>query len=596
MKPRVLWAMSSNHVRRFLGVLAVISVGGVPALQSTATLAGIVVDDTGSQPVPRAVVTIEPADAGESLSAYSDEQGRFRFQGVPPGRYLVTAGKPPTHTLGMYGARDRSSRGTQVRVGPGESIGDLTIVVRRTGAIAGIIRNHVGHPAMGVKVTAVSALGSQSMAAVVTTAHTDAEGAFRLFGLPPGEYVVVSELGSVASGDVEIPSQRDIDRAFAVLADARRATPVIQSGNTETPRSFAFLPTFFPGVADGASAVHVTVSPGEERGAVDFQMVVSPTAVLSGVVTATAGQPVTGLRVQLERPTATAFDPPLPLAARTAKIGSGGSFTFSSVPSGNYNIVATASRPAGPVPDRSAHAVEWARVPVLLTGDDLAGIDVALRPALTLRGRIIVAGAISTPQAAYRSVRIVLDRHEPVRQSPAIPRRHMAAPDANGTFELAGLIPGVYRVSVPSTAEWPWVVAGLTVDERDVLHDGLLVVGETDLRDAKLELTDSPTELTGYIEQPGRIPATEYTVVTYPADPALWTPYSRRVLSVRPDSDGRFRFRALPPGAYLVSVALDVEPADLSRRDILALLAQHSVKVTLVAGEAVVQNLLVTIR
>jgi len=51
-----------------------------------------------------------------------------------------------------------------------------------------------------------------------------------------------------------------------------------------------------------------------------------------------------------------------------------------------------------------------------------------------------------------------------------------------------------------------------------------------------------------------------YTVVVIPSDRRYWMPGSRRIATTRPATDGRFSFRDLPPGEYLLAAVADVEP------------------------------------
>jgi hypothetical protein len=46
----------------------------------------------------------------------------------------------------------------------------------------------------------------------------------------------------------------------------------------------------------------------------------------------------------------------------------------------------------------------------------------------------------------------------------------------------------------------------------------------------------------------------------FSADRAAWFPNSRRIVALRPYSDGRYRIRNLPPGDYFVVAHDDLEP------------------------------------
>ena len=65
-------------------------------------------------------------------------------------------------------------------------------------------------------------------------------------------------------------------------------------------------------------------------------------------------------------------------------------------------------------------------------------------------------------------------------------------------------------------------------------------------------------------------PITEYTVLAFPQDESLWRPQARQIMTTRPDQNGKYQLRGLPPGRYYL-VAVDpaeqgewFEPAYLS--------------------------------
>jgi hypothetical protein len=48
-------------------------------------------------------------------------------------------------------------------------------------------------------------------------------------------------------------------------------------------------------------------------------------------------------------------------------------------------------------------------------------------------------------------------------------------------------------------------------------------------------------------------------VVAFPADPSLWLPQARHIITARPDQNGRFQIRGLPEGDYFLAT---VDPAE----------------------------------
>ena len=54
-------------------------------------------------------------------------------------------------------------------------------------------------------------------------------------------------------------------------------------------------------------------------------------------------------------------------------------------------------------------------------------------------------------------------------------------------------------------------------------------------------------------------PITEYTVLAFSQDEALWRAQSRQIMTTRPDQNGKYQLRGLPPGRYYV---VAVDPAE----------------------------------
>ena len=76
-------------------------------------------------------------------------------------------------------------------------------------------------------------------------------------------------------------------------------------------------------------------------------------------------------------------------------------------------------------------------------------------------------------------------------------------------------------------------------------------------------LTDQHTELSGTLQSAANVPAPDYFVVVFSPDRSVWRLGARRVQFTRPSTDGRFSFRDLPAGDYLIAALTDMEPSDL---------------------------------
>ena len=89
---------------------------------------------------------------------------------------------------------------------------------------------------------------------------------------------------------------------------------------------------------------------------------------------------------------------------------------------------------------------------------------------------------------------------------------------------------------------------------------------------------------------PSGKPTSEYSIVAFSTDRALWT-VPRRVSSVaRLSSDGRYRISGLPPGEYYLAALTDLDPVQLAEAAFLESLMPAAVKVAIGEGERKVQD------
>jgi hypothetical protein len=120
------------------------------------------------------------------------------------------------------------------------------------------------------------------------------------------------------------------------------------------------------------------------------------------------------------------------------------------------------------------------------------------------------------------------------------------------------------------------------VGGRNVLDEVWTI--DRSLSGAVFTYTDKHTELTGLLHAQGDVPAVEYYVLVVSADPRHWFAESRRTKFARPASDGRYIFRDLPAGSYVLVALDDLDPQWLTDRAFLERVAAAGVKVSLSEG------------
>ena len=137
------------------------------------------------------------------------------------------------------------------------------------------------------------------------------------------------------------------------------------------------------------------------------------------------------------------------------------------------------------------------------------------------------------------------------------------------TFELRGL--SDRQTFRPGLLPEGWFLKSVTHDGVDITDSGYDFKPGQQVPGIEILLTRRATTLTGSVQDANGTAIGDYTVVAFAADSAKWGFQTRFVRSARPDQQGRFTIRALPPGDYLVAALEYVEtgqefdPAQLQR-------------------------------
>ena len=576
-----------------------------PQAAGTASVTGtIVTDETDPRPLRRVRVGLTSSDRRVGRTTVTDDVGRFSFAGLPAGRFLLTATKSGYVTT-SFGARRPNRQGTAIGVADGQQITGLTLRMPRGAVITGIVTDQNGDPMSGASVTAMRYVyaGSGQRTLLPTAPSTaDDRGHYRIWGLAAGEYVISANVGTAqalrADQEITRTTDADVKRALSELNTGTAAGG--QGSNVAIPRAtkrtVGYAAVYYPGTFSAPQATAITVAAGEERSGADFPLLLVPTAKLEGTVSIPEGvnQKTIAAQLIVNNPHSFMLD-----MFRRATVTADGSFTFASVPPGNYTIAVTAQSgapgpglragqmPAGPMtPPAPSH---WAMADVAVDGQDISGVSLQLQPGLIVSGRVEFDGSGTPPDVT----RIRLSMMQPMSPGMVALGVSSVQPDASGAFTIRGITPGTYRLtaSIPTlrTDTQAWQLKSSTINGRDTL-DGVFEL-RAGADDAVVTFTDKATELTGTVQDAAGQPAPEYHIVVFSADKSHWVPTSRRIRYVRPGADGKFQVPNLPPGEYLVAAVNDIEPGEWFDPAVLDQLSRTAIALALVEGEKKVQDL-----
>jgi len=313
-------------------------------------ISGRVVEDGTNAPLSGVSVTAIAMERGPVVSpptgpppqTITAEDGRYRFDGLAPGRYRIDAQK-----AGFASPLADPAAFRTFEVAAGQTLDGVNFSLPKSAVIAGqILDPSSGEPLANAMVMAMRRLGAVSpvlyspqgpprLMPAGQSAQTNDLGEFRIFGLPPGEYFVAS-------------------------------SPRLTGAKTSAPSGTAPVMTFYPGTTDALAAQPVIVAAGQVATGIVFRILSAQTYKVSGTVVDAQGAPVAGATVMLRNDPRSSGFSPVPAAA--GRSDARGHFVIGGVTPGSYMAMAsvpvTTRNQGGSTPGVDAFATRILR-PVL---------------------------------------------------------------------------------------------------------------------------------------------------------------------------------------------------------------------------------------
>ncbi|PWT81902.1 MAG: hypothetical protein C5B57_09610, partial [Blastocatellia bacterium] len=304
----------------------------------------------------------------------------------------------------------------------------------------------------------------------------------------------------------------------------------------------AYAPTYFPGVGSINEARPIALGVGQETLDVNFNLLLVRTARVSGLVRNPDSSPSTSGQVNLT--------PEDVRAAGRGQIGinfSGriewdGKFSIANVPPGRYVLRARGNDTESP---------QYAVQPLSVSSSDIDDVALILYPGATIAGTVTFEGG-DPPDLAQ--VRI----SAPSAESGSIGPNPNARVEKDGRFTLDGVPAGLHWIRSGGQLRG-WYLKAVIVDNRDIVDTPIELSASQKVNDVNILFTNKRNEINGTVTNEQSIPITDFTVLAFPTNPALWRPLSRQIMTARPDQNGKFQIRGLPPGDYYLAT---VDPAE----------------------------------
>ena len=520
----------------------------------TALIRGVVVDGTTGAPLRQAAVSLVVEDldreSSSTVATTSGPNGQFEFTGVPAGRVQVTAARTGFFTYDNIWNGEPEEIDWQA-VAEGQRMQGVRIQLFRGGVVTGRVLDEFGEPAVGVEVEVLRREpgddgGSVRSTSMPFTPIADDTGAFRVWGLAPGDYIVGARPNRFVADTSDAGSRRE-----------------------------GYAATYYPGTPSLSNARAVRVDPGKDTAGVAFQLVPVALSSIRGTVQLPPDTPGRAINLGVGLVAPQRLDG---YVTRGARARDDGSFELTRLAPGTYQVTARHFQPGG---------VEYyGTVDVEVTGTDRDGVSVPMRPGTIVRGRVVneageLVGApvmvtlsaadgsrapVPRPARTYSDGSFRIEGAFGLRQVRAVEARMIPGSEAPGID--ARNLQEVTPATRPLTTWW---LKSITLNGRDVTDEPI----DFDQGNVTLDITmtNRTSSVHGTVAwnrtRGGRRPV----VVVFVDDDTRWTRPSRAVGASEVDEAGRYNVRGLPPGNRYLAVAVEgAARAVVARPEMLAAL------------------------
>jgi hypothetical protein len=487
-----------------------------PKPGSRAAIEGIVTKDPSGEPVKKAVIELIAANqaAGGDYTAVSGPDGRFRIEGILPGRYHLFAERTGYLETERHQSR---SEGRILALSAGQELKDVLIRLQAAAVVRGQVTDEDGDPLANAQVsvlrrTFVSGRGRWVQAGAE---RTNDLGEYRIAGLAAGSYFV----------SVNPPPD------FKSLIDN---TPAGDKSGPSGKPVMAYQTTYYPGTSDRGQAAPIQLHAGDEF-PVNFSLTPSPTLSIRGSVVNLPPRSSAAIMLQ-------SLDFNVVLSG--AEIHKDGTFVIRDVSPGAYTIVASVEN--APVP-------MMARQSLQVLGNNVEGLRLAPQPGASINGRLRLEGKGITgrfdPTQIFLSLRPT-DGDDDLWGAFGMGDgfSNLAHVSADGTFQWKNVPPGSYYIQLTGDNNLAanWFLKSWIVGSRDATDSPITVNGGA----LSLDLIASANGgiIDGIVADQNGAAVENAVVVAVPAAPLRSRP--DRFYKTLADQRGAFSLRCIAPGEY----------------------------------------------
>lgn len=471
--------------------------GRVVLTGSSQPLAGVDIFPVGSAPVP---------------PIKTDQNGRFAFRRLMPGRYGLLL-----HPMSGYRSRD-----TTIVLRENQDVNGIEIVAYPGASIGGRVRDAKGRPVAGLGVSAIRLHGGGGRFPPdrVMAAGTNDLGEYRLSGLNPGRYALLVET-----------RRSSISRQERADEDETKVPPSMP----------AEVRTYYPNATSLDLAAPVQVQEGQALEGMDITLGRVETFCVRSRLVDPDRQGTIRIRIQIASE--------LYLGAANlaeGELAPGDGFEVCGLPPGAYSLLGS--------PLERGQNARYVSQSFTIANRSLQLPDLSLHRLIPLSGRLAIDS--SSPRALPGPVSIEL-RGLGLGRPLVLDEQSRIRLTAPGSFVIPAVLPADYWLMVRTPAGF--YVKSATAGGRDALREPLHASAD----ELHIVLGQDAAEVSVLAVDPKNAPLGSASVIVG-LDPLPPTHAPGDLVSVLTDQNGEAMLQTLAPGRYRVLVLADsaVDPAN----------------------------------